>query len=67
MAGHNLWDYGKNLVVESQNPQDYGSSAKILEIVAHQPKSIGLLQHSHKIRDFGGLVIITLIVAIIQI
>ena len=34
MAGHNLMDYGKNLVVVSQNPEDYGSTAKIHRIVA---------------------------------
>jgi len=27
-------DYGKNLVVVSQNPQDYGSPAKIHRIAA---------------------------------
>ena len=34
MAGHKLMDYDKNLVVVSQNPQDYGSTAKIHRIVA---------------------------------
>ena len=37
MAGHYHMDDGKNLVVVSQNPQDYGSTAKIHQIVAKQP------------------------------
>ena len=37
MAGHDLMDYGKNLVVVSQNPQDYGLTAKIHWIVAKSP------------------------------
>ena len=36
MAGHNLMDYGKNLVVASQNPQDYGSVAKIHRVGAKE-------------------------------
>ena len=34
LAGHNLIDHGKNLVVVSQNPQDYGSTARIHWIIA---------------------------------
>ena len=59
----NLPDYGRNLVVVSQNPQDYGSTAKILWIMAQQPKSMGLWQNSHKLRNCGRLAIILLIMA----
>ena len=41
MAGHNLMDYGKNLVVVSQNPQDYGSTATIPQFMAILPQSDG--------------------------
>ena len=58
MAGHNLMDYGKNLVVVSQNPQDYGSTAAIHWIVAKQPQTKGSWQTCHIHIDYGYMAII---------